>query len=461
MDERYVTAIDLGTSKIALTVAKIEGDNAQIVYYKETPSQGIRYSRVNNPAKAAESIRLAITTAEAELSIKCRQVVVGLPKYEVRQENGSYSLPRSEEDCVTADDIEDLKRCAQDSYELSDPEKEMLFGAVAQSFNDGSDFQIVENDIIGMTMKELEGNFKLFVGQAKYVNDIDIAFNRAGEICVSRKYFTPDAIAKAVLYDSEIENGVALIDLGAGVTSVSVYYGSVMRHYGAIPFGGNAITSDIKSICAITEKLAENIKLAYGACMPDRLQAIGDKTLVISSEEALQQKQVTVQYISQIVTARATEIIEAILYEIQRSGFADNLRSGVVITGGGANLANISTLIKELSGYNVRTGYPKRVFSGADDFDTGATASIGMILMTKAEKGLNYSTPSVEEVEEAEETEEVIEDTVFNPSADEEHEETRKEKKKKKKEKKKKTHSEIGTWKKIGLLFNDISNEKA
>ncbi len=457
MEERYITAIDLGTSKIALTVARIEGDDVQIVYYRETPSDGIRYSRVNNPAKAANSIKLAVETAEAELNIKCRQVVVGLPKYEVRQENGSYSIPRSEEVCVTTDDIEDLKRCAQDSYVLANPEKEMLFGAVAQSFNDGSNFQIVENDIIGMTMKELEGNFKLFIGQSKYVNDIDIAFQRAGEICVSRKYFTPDAIAKAVLYDSEMENGVALIDFGAGVTSVSIYYGSIMRHYAAIPFGGKSITSDIKSICAITDKLAENIKLAYGACMPDKLQNMGDKTLVLTSEADLPSKQVPVNYISQIITARATEIIEALLYEIQCSGFADNLRGGVVITGGGSNLANITTLIKELSGYNVRVGYPKRVFSGADDFDTGATASIGMILMAKAEKGLNCPIPSADEPEPEPGSDILDDDTVFSPAVSEEEKKSKKEKKNKKG---KGPKGGNGTWKALGSIFNDIANEK-
>ena len=31
MDERHLVAIDIGTSKIALTVAKVEGENVQII----------------------------------------------------------------------------------------------------------------------------------------------------------------------------------------------------------------------------------------------------------------------------------------------------------------------------------------------------------------------------------------------------------------------------------------------
>ncbi len=461
MDERYIMAIDLGTSKIALTVAKIEGENIQIIYNRETPSDGIRYSRVNNPARAGAAIRKAIEEAESELGIKCRQVVAGYPKYEVVQMNGSFSVPRNEDDCVTQEDIRNLRQLAMDSYadaSLDDSGKEVLLGAVAQSFNCSPDeFQIVERDIIGMTTSELEGNFKLFIGQAKYVNDMDIAFKRAGDVIATRKYFTPDATAKAVLYDSEMENGVALIDLGAGVTSVSIYYGSIMRHYAAIPFGGKSITMDIKTICAIPEKLAENIKLAYGACMPDRLQNLGEKTLQISSGNALPSKQVSVQYLSQVITARATEIIEAVLYEIQESGFADHLRSGVVITGGGANLANISTLIKELSGYNVRMGYPKHVFSGSDDFETNAAASVGMILMAKEEEYINCTaTPPVRE-------EEVDEDKNVFEFADETEPETDEKSKPKKEPKKKKEKK--GRWRmvkdNIGNVFGDIMEEKA
>ena len=52
MEDRYIAAVDMGTWKIALTVAKITGDDVDIVYYKERPSDGIRNSAVFNPGKA-------------------------------------------------------------------------------------------------------------------------------------------------------------------------------------------------------------------------------------------------------------------------------------------------------------------------------------------------------------------------------------------------------------------------
>lgn len=126
--------------------------------------------------------------------------------------------------------------------------------------------------------------------------------------------------------------------------------------------------------------------------MPDKLQSMSDKVIHIKSNSAEPDKQVSVKYLSEIITARVEEIIMAILYEIHRSGFADMLRSGLVITGGGAQIANLGNFIYDLSGYRVRTGYPKALFScqGCDDInETTACTSLGLILAAKDDVTLN------------------------------------------------------------------------
>ena len=411
MDERHLVAVDLGTSKIALTVAKVEGDNTQILFYRTVPSEGIRYSYVSNPMRASVPVRKLLDEASSELGIQITQIIVGMPKYEVKQETASLKVPRSENECITREEVENLRNCAADSYPLNDPEHEAQFGSVAQSYSTNEEFQLIEEDIIGMASSQMEGNFKLFIGRKSALMNIERTFKNAG-VCIARKYFTPDSTARAVLHGSEMENGVALIDLGAGATSVSVYYGGIMRHYASIPFGGRSITHDIQSEASISERLAENIKLAFGACMPDKLLSMSEKTIQIDSGGAAPAKHLNVKYLSEIITARQVEIVEAMLYEIECSGFADNLKSGVVITGGGAALVNCANLIKELSGYNVRTGYPIRIFSsdGCDGVnDTAAVTSIGMILAARNEKGLNCTlSAGAEEMERGKEEDDTI-----------------------------------------------------
>ena len=390
--DRHIVAIDLGSSKISVTVAKVNGEDVQVIYYKETPSSGIRYSSIYNDLHARRALEKAVYEAENELDIKITQAVVGMPKFPIRQESGNaIESDRGDDAEITEEDIANLKKFAQSLYPIDDDSKEAIYGSVAQSFSDGENFQIIEEDIIGMSSNTLEGNFKIFIGKKGNLSKIDSLMNKAGFVPM-RKYFTAESTARAVLRESEMESGVALIDFGGGCTSVSIYQGKIMRHYASVPFGGKNITNDIKTECQISERLAENIKLEFGACMPDKLLSLSDKILDIRSNGSDSNKQLSVKYLSEIITARVEEIIMAILYEIEKSGFADSLRSGIVVTGGVAQTANLANLIYDISGFKVRVGYPQRTFSceGCDGLaETSAATSIGLIMSSVNDPSIN------------------------------------------------------------------------
>ena len=387
MEERYIASIDLGTSKLGLCVARVKGNDVQVVYYKETPSEGIRGSVVANPMKASVPLRKAIQEAEDELMIKILQVVVGMPRSDVRQETATGGIDRTAPDeYITEEEVENLKEMALESYPLDDETSQIMYGAVAQSFSIDDQIQLVENDVVGTLSKKLEGNFKVFIGSRRATTAVDKIFNSMG-IAIANKYFLPDVVAKTVLTEEDRQSGVALVDIGAGVTSVAIYQGGIMRSYMAIPFGGKTITGDIRTECSISENLAEKIKLKFGACMPGKLASLSEKVLQIRLTEPY--KEVTVKYISEIIDARAREIINAVLFYIQESELENQLRGGIVLTGGGASLVNFANLFKEMSGYEVRIGFPRHLFSasvGASVYEPSAAAAIGMVLAAKDDR---------------------------------------------------------------------------
>ena len=379
-----------------------------MLYYRETPSEGIRNSYVFNPQKTAEAVKGALKDAEDELKIKIHQVVTGMPRYEVSQIAASGVLERSDsESSITREEIEFLKTAAIDTYPLPEPDKQVIYGIVAQSFTTEEYINARESDIEGMVSDTLEGNFKVFVGRKRHSDNVDRVMNIAG-VAVAQKFFLPEITAKAVLSQEERENGVALIEIGAGATSVTIYHNDILRYYSSIPFGGKSITNDIKLECGTSERLAENIKLGFGVCMPEKLLTLRDKILQISNPESGSCKQLSVKYLSEVITARVKEIIDACLYKIQESGFGNTLRNGIVITGGSAELPNLSTYVKELSGYNIRIGYPRKTFSYmscGEINSTGSVASVGMIMASKDDIYLNClsdapARPVRKEVEE-------------------------------------------------------------
>ncbi len=465
--EQHIVAVDLGTSKIALIVAKIYGDDVQVVYYKETASAGIQYSGVSNMVQACTPLTHLVKDAEEALNIKINHAVIGMPKWPIRQESNSGKImDRGDYTEILQEDVDNLKRFAQETYPLQSVEREAIYGAVAQSFSDGESFQIKEADIVGMSSDVLEGHFKIFIGKRKELMNADSLLAKAGLSAV-KKYFNADATAQVVLNETEMENGVALVDIGGGSTSVTIYHDSIMRHYASIPFGGKNVTQDIKSELQITERLAENIKLAFGACIPEKLQNMSEKVLRIVDNNTDQDKQVPVKYLSEIITARMEEIIEAVLYEIKESGLAEHLRCGIVITGGAAQTANLGMLINEMSGYKVRIGYPRKDVSEYDvdgTHETSASSALGLLMAALRDNMVScavdmYEPESrpievetkkeeepVEEVEVIEDTEEVAEEMEEEIEEAEEAEEVKERKPKEEKPKEEK-------WKFLKVLW--------
>jgi len=449
--ERYVAAVDLGTGKLAVSVAKIEGKDIQILYYKETPSDGIRHSIIFNPKKASAVLAEAISAAESELDIKVRQIVTGFPRCNIQQVVASAEVKRNDPcSCISIEEINDLKEKALTEYILEDDNREQIYGAVAQSFSAEDNINQSEDDIAGTVSESLTGNFKIFVGSKKAVINTGITANNAN-VALARQYFIPDVIAKAVLTGSEMENGVALVEIGAGVTSLTIYHNNILRYYNSIPFGGGSITNDIKYECGFKETLAENIKLAFGSCQPDRLQNMSDKILQISDEESGAYEQLTIRYLAEIINARCKEIIEAILFLIQESGYADKLRGGVVLTGGGASLTDICSLFHDQSGYSVRVGFPRisHFFSSVCPGvgEAGAAASIGLLLKAKEDEYVNC----LDEAPAPKEKEDEFKGSVFDQDYGVEESAPRK-----KKEKAPKTNSGGITWikKKMNKAFD-------
>ena len=397
MEERRIVSIDLGTSKVALAMTRLDGHNVEMEYYRETPSAGVSRGAVTNVKKASEAIAEAIRQAEECTGQTITGAVVNMPKYAVTRKGLVSRMERDGNTCVEEGEIAMLRTNAVNDCEAEIDEHECVYEAVAQSYSDEEDFQIPEEEAVGRTSTSLEGNFHLYVGRRKSISDIDQAFTLAGRSC-GMKFFPAIAGAESVLSPDEKENGVALVDIGAGATSVSIWKDGIMRWYDSIPFGGALVTRDIQKICRIGEKLAENIKKAYGVCMPERLYSLSDKVLKIQGDRQNPSCELPVKFLSKIVTARMKEIVEAVLYMIQESGYADSINSGIVLTGGGSRIGQCTFLVKEMSGLNVRQGMSRILFTqvGMCDgvMETPATLAVGMMLSARQRGYANCAIPA-------------------------------------------------------------------
>ena len=260
---------------------------------------------------------------------------------------------------------------------------------------------------------QITANFKIFVGKKNssvYTADV---INRAG-LNLKRIILEPMASAKAVLSEEEMELGVAMVDIGGGTTDLLIIQNNIVRHAAVIPFGGKIITSDIKIGCSIAEKNAEQLKVEHGCCYSPL--AADKKTIFVNGINGREGREISVKLLSNIIEARASELFEAVYYEIERSGYKDKLKAGLVLTGGTSKLAHIKELAQVITGIETSLGAP--VIEAEDSViemnDPALSTAVGLIMMGAEESerdGYSASYSVAEEDVEINDTTEVENDT--------------------------------------------------
>ena len=205
---------------------------------------------------------------------------------------------------------------------------------------------------LGMTGTRLEISANVVSAMAPYVVNLEKAVEGA---TVRPNDVVPSvmAAAKAVLDDSQMENGVAVIDLGGATTGVAIYEEGDLQYIGVVPYGGINITNDLAIGLKIDPEIAEEVKLKH-ASATNR-----NKSSKVSIKHDGESLEFDIADIDEIVEARLEEIFEAVNKELKKAGRAGRLPSGAVLTGGTANMKGIVEFAKAQLGVAVRKGKAK------------------------------------------------------------------------------------------------------
>jgi cell division protein FtsA len=397
----YVAAIDLGTTKIVTLIGtKNPNGKFQIVSQSKTPSTGIKRGVVLNIEETVASIQRTVEEVQAQSGIILSDVFVGIAGQHIRSiKNRGYINRDSIESEITAEDVQKL---INDMYKIPIEVGEEILHVLPQDF-------IVDNEPgvrpIGMMGRRLEANFHIVIGQTASAKNIEKCVNRVG-LKVNDLILEPLASAEAVLTEDEKEAGVVLVDIGGGTTDVALFYDGIVRHTAVIPFGGNVITNDIKEGCSILFRQAESLKVQFGSALGD--MAPEDKIVTIPGISGRDPKEISFKSLAYIIQSRMEEIIDAVNYEIENSGYAEKLSAGIVITGGGALLRHLSQLVKFKTGLDVRIGFPNEHLSADCSEDINQpmySTAIGLIL--KGYDQVSHIEKEVEEIKVQEKTVEV------------------------------------------------------
>ncbi|MBO7284550.1 MAG: cell division protein FtsA [Bacteroidales bacterium] len=388
---RYIAAIDLGTTKIVTIVAEVSSNGVKVIGYNQAPYQGgIMRGNVVNIQKCLETLLPTLDCVNEQINTmpdsdprQISEVYVGISGHHLNCIENTLHRNRNISTSRQLINQEEVQTMIDEMFNTPVDAKEQVLEVIPQSFN--VDEQIGCSNIIGMDGDTIEAKFKLFVGKVSSVNHIKLVLNRAN-LTLKKMYLSSIASAEAVLTDDEKELGVMMIDIGAGTSDVVVYYDNIIRHIAVIPFAGNAITQDIRLTCEVSFKNAELLKRQHGSCLSEQAQE--NKHIAIRDKYGNITQEIPYKYLAETIEARVCEIIATALHELELSGFKDKVKK-IVLTGGSSSLNHIQTLTKELSGLNVRLSTPinPNILSTSisEIYKPGASTAVGLILLGKNE----------------------------------------------------------------------------
>jgi len=350
--ERYMVALDIGSTKTCALVGELEEDVAKFVALGATESKGLRKGLIVNLDAAVSSIRRAVEVAESVAGVPVEEAIVGVAGAHVRGVNsrGGISLGgRARE--VQRDD---LRRAVDAARAISLPEDREVLHVLPQEFFLDSQDSIREPT--GMMGQKLEANVHLVTTSAAATQNIISAVNRAG-VVVSDTALEPLASAEACLLQDEREMGCCLLDVGGGTTELIVYTGGVVRHTAAIPVGGDHFTNDLAVGLRTPIPEAEKIKREHAIAWREMLQE--DTAIEIASVGDRPPRTVYARMLADIVEPRAQELLALVRDELKRAGLDTQIPAGLVLTGGAAKLRGFAELAERMFALPVRVGSPR------------------------------------------------------------------------------------------------------
>ena len=376
-----VVGLDIGTTKISLMVGKMnEYKKLEIVAQGKSESYGVSRGIVANIDRTVESIKEAINQASHHYNIN--EVYVGIAGQHIKSLQHRGEIVR--DDVENEINISDMKKLKENMFKLITIPGEEVIHVIPQEYTvDGEDGI---QDPRGMAGIKLSANFHVITAQVGAVRNIIRCVEKAG-LRTKELILEPFASALATLDEDELREGVALVDIGGGTTDVAIFLDKVIRHTAVIPFGGNVITKDIKTGLSILEKQAELLKVKFGSAVHSDDH---DNVMVsIPGLRGREPKEISVKNLTEIISARMKEIIDLVYHQIKVSGYEDKLMTGIVLTGGGAQLRNLNQLVSFITGMEARVGYPnEHLGKESKDNVTSPMYSTGTGLVMKGFQGM-------------------------------------------------------------------------
>ncbi len=345
----FFVSLDVGTTKVCVVVAKLAEGKINISGIGSSPSTGLRRGVVVNIDSTVNAIKKAVEEAELMAGIKITGCCAGIAGAHIKSfnSNGVVAIKENE---VRKDDID---RAVEAAKAVAIPADREVLHVIPQEFI--VDDQDGIKDPVGMSGVRLEVKVHIVTGAKSSTENIVKCCTLAG-LRVDEMILNQLASSEAALTPEETEIGVGLVDIGGGTSEIAIYTSGSIKYTSVLPFGGSHVTSDIAIGLRTPLEEAEKIKKKYGCALTKMIGA--NETIEVPSVGGRKPRTLMRKTLADIIEPRVEEVLTLIYQEFANSGCEKVLASGIVLTGGCANLEGIVELAEGVFNLPVRRGFP-------------------------------------------------------------------------------------------------------
>lgn len=371
-----LSILDIGSSKIVCFIAKIDPfGRINIAGIGHNVSHGMKAGRIADIKSAEISIAQAVEAAEQMAGETIKNIHVGISSNNLLSQRVAADL------LVTGNEIseKDLNRLIfQVLDRFNEKELDVVHSFAYDYILDGN--RGIDNPL-GMYGNNLTSEFHVLAAAPTYLLNLSNCIARC-QLEVESFIATSYASGLSCLTHDEMDLGVTLIELGGGITSISVFNKGHMVFSDAVPIGGMHVTNDIARGFSTDFTNAERIKTLYGTAVMTSADYDENIEVPISSNQHETEINIVKRSeLVEIIRARLEEILEITYKKLEASGMSKYGGNKIVITGGATKLSGMKEMVGHVFSKTVRIGYPIEMPGLAESTSGIAfSAPIGMLL---------------------------------------------------------------------------------
>ncbi|HEX3427394.1 MAG TPA: cell division protein FtsA [Candidatus Limnocylindrales bacterium] len=371
--EAVLVGIDVGTSKVCTLIGEVSRDGRMtIMGHGTVASSGLKKGVVVNIDQTVRSIAESVERAERLSGWKIDRAFVSVGGQHVQSLNspGQVAVSGQRKEVTR----EDVNRAVEVARAVSIPSNEVVLHVERRGFT--VDGQEGVKDPLGMSALRLEVEVHIVTAAATAVQNLSKCVNASG-VKIDELVASALASADAVLSETEKDLGVAVADIGAGTIDLAMFSEGSPLRTAVLPIGGNNVTNDLALGLKTSLQVAEELKIQHGTCNLASVTDDEEITVSVLGEDAgrtIQRREAC-----EIIEARMRETFELMRGEMARGG-AGMLPAGIILTGGGAQLAGAAELAREVLQMPVRIAGPLGIGGLIDTIQNPAySTAVGLL----------------------------------------------------------------------------------